>query len=290
MPEVNVDFYLPVNSAGAFVDLGPSLLAAAKKPAPERLKRRNSLYSDFFESASELGNGQVAGTAARIRMKGLPGHFDYSSFSLNSLNIMEKDGVSEEVHFLVDGPLQTIALQRNGHFRSTQVEMILKDVTGLDFSLDPKIRGDVAKRLEKLEHVGSLEFRLKDPAFHPDFATSLPAVSALISEVNKSADLASIDIKMKLRRGIANPQEVSRFKNLLNSLAGQANATKLIAKGRNAKEKTDTIDFMRDRIVATGTVDYSEGRRLDGAQCQLLLRQELDKNRIFLQTLLLPGE
>lgn len=287
MPNVNIDFFCPLDQNGKFIDLAAAIVTAAKQPKKQRLKFRNPHYSDFLESAKPLSDGSVLGTMARVRMKGLPGKFDSESYTLGDLGLPEKDGVSEEVHFLIDNPLQVVALLRNGHFRSSQVEALMADTTGLQFTLEPKVRADVWKRLQKFNHISTVAVKLKEPNFHPDLSDSLPAVSELIDEANKVAELASIEIVFKMKKGLANPQDVGPIKRLIRSFRDVGNTSKLFARGTEPDaSKTEPIDFLRDRIVAGGEVDYGEGRRLDGSQCKLLLRQAVDKNRAFLESLL----
>ncbi len=290
MPVVNVDFYAPIDETGNPVDISAAVLAAAKLKPKERLKYRTSVYSDFLEGAKMLSDKTVLGSSARVRMKGLPGRFDSANYKLSHLDLIERDGVSEEVHFLIEPALQVIALQRNGHFRSTQVEALLSDLTGLKISLQPRVRADMWKRLQEFDHIGTFGFKLKDPSIHPDFAESLPSIGRTIEDAGKIGELASIEIIIKMRSGVANPQDVNLLKKVIRSFRESGNATKLYARGSNPEaSKSEPLDFIRDRIVASGEVEYGDGRRLDGEQCKQLLRSALNTNRAFLETLVVKA-
>lgn len=289
MPYVNIDFYGVYDSEGQPLPLAAAIIAAGKFPPAQRLKYRNPTHSDFLDKVTAFKDGTVLGCSARIRMKGIPGHFKASAYSLGDLNLPANDGVSEEVYFVVDDALQVVALQRNGHFRSTQVEALLRDLTGLNLTLEPKVRPDVWKRLQKMDHISSVEVRLKDPSFHPDLSDSLPSVGKLIDETSKVAELRSIEIKFNMRRGYKGAQDTSVLKRLLSGFRNSDNVETLRAKGyRNDSTKTEPIDFLRDRIVSGGEVEYSDEKRLNSKQCQQLIRSVLDSSRDFLTTLVIP--
>jgi len=45
------------------------------------------------------------------------------------------------------------------------------------------------------------------------------------------------------------------------------------------------VDFIRDRLVHSGEVEY-EGHQLNKEQCRQLLRQAIESNRAYLRSLL----
>lgn len=286
MPWVNVDFYTPIGSDGEYVDLRAALIAAAKTSAANRLRERGEMYRLFLESAKEYKNGTVMGTVARVRMHGLPGKFRGTDFSLNDLDLAETDGVAEEVSFLISHELQTIALQRNGGFRSTSVEDFLTEITEIPVAFDPKVRVDKLSRLNGIEEFTEVSFKLSQPLNDSDFDDTLPGVGMTIRDAAQIGTLATVELTIRLRTGEDNPQNVGTIRKLLRKLDGREDAIKISAKGRRPNSKIEPVDLIRDRIVAGDNVKYGNSRRLDGKQCRLLLRKAMSTNQLFLEGLL----
>jgi len=60
---------------------------------------------------------------------------------------------------------------------------------------------------------------------------------------------------------------------------------KFQVKGAVEGESTEIVDFISDRLVFSDLLDYDgAGKTLDSEQCQLLLRQAVDKNRAYLKS------
>jgi|GEM_PF-3213603 len=286
MQTVIADFWEVIDPQGNPFDLLPVLEGAATLPTNNRMKDRGPEHSDLL-FPPECHETHAFGLAVRIRKVNLPEKGNFQTGEVAPLFFQVNEGAAEEAHFLYDRPLQTLVTQRHKVLRVSGIETLLRDVTGAMFDVQPKLREDAWARFERMTSIGSVELKLRAPAFHPDFSQSIPSMGSFLDEAANEINARTVDLKFSMGRG--NRREsmnLALLKRVARAFRGGNDLNQLTVRGRiPGAEKTEVVDFIRDRLVFSGQVEYAE-RRLDARQCQHLLRAALDRHREYLQSLI----
>jgi hypothetical protein len=273
---------------GGFFDMQEVFGELAGKTAQQRMLRRGPEYTDYLVSA-QIENGEVIGSAARIRMENLPERMNAATGEVGQLNLQVQEGLAEEAFFLYDSGLQVLLLQQNNFFRSSSFEHLIGDLAELDeFWLEPVIRKDAWERFGKMDRIASIDFKLTDLSDRPDIGTTMQSLGEMLDHAN--SDLNAITAEVRLGVGRRRNEGLARgaIRNLLRMLGRGERVSTLTVRGNLLDTgKSEEIDFLRERLVFSGEVEYS-GRRLDGQQCQVSLRNALHEQTTYLSSLVRP--
>jgi Family of unknown function (DUF6731) len=281
---VRVDFWDVVDQQGRTFDLLPVLQDAGAMPVASRMKTRGTSHTDFLADASGQ-RGSASGTAARIRNEDWPERANLRTGTLQPLDLPPDEAIAEEMSFLYDRNLRVLATQRHGYFRASALVELLCDITGATFDIQPKLRQDAWQRFQRMSRIGSVEIKFQGPAHHPDFSRTIPSMSRFLDDA--SGEINAVEVEILLSMGRARNRSLNRdvVRRILSLLRGEQNVRSLVAKGNREDEPREIVDFVRDRLVFSGGVEYT-GRQLDRTQCQRLLREAVEAHRQQLTRLL----
>jgi hypothetical protein len=164
---------------------------------------------------------------------------------------------------------------------------LLCDVTGTAFDVQPRLRKDAWSRFGKMTRIGSIDIKLKAPVHHPDFSKSIPSMGSFLDEATHEINAQTVELRLSMGKGRKKESmNLGLVKKLVGVFQSDNGLNQLTVRGRlPGSDRSEIIDFIRDRLVFSGQVEYAE-RRLDRGQCQQLLRAALDQHREYLQSLL----
>jgi hypothetical protein len=284
MPRVKITFWKPRIGQGTFFDLQEVLEELAGKAAQDRMVNRGPEYTDYLVSAQTQG-GSVVGSAARIRMENLPERMNATTGEVGQLSLQVQEGLAEEAFFLYDSGLQVLLLQQNNFFRASTFEHLIGDLAELeDLWLEPVIRKDAWDRFDRMQRIASFDFKLTDLSHRPDVGNTLPSLGDMLDHAN--SDMNAITAELRLGVGRRRNEGLARgaVRNLVRVLSRDGVSALAVRGNLLDTGKSEEIDFLRERLVFTGEVEYS-GRRLDVEQCQLLLKSALREQATYLRSL-----
>lgn len=291
MPRVVVDFWDPIDLNGAAYDLLPLCQQAVHLQVRARMKDRGAEYSDYLVEV-HADHGRAEGIAARIRKENLPDKANLQTGDVTPLNLLPNEGVAEKVHFLFDRQLQVFLAQRNRFMRAGAVIDLILEVLGLRLDtvdLQPKLRQDAWSRFNRMQRIGKFELKLRGPEHHPDFSQTIPSINRFLEDAGQEINAHSVTLTLSMERARRESLNVSITRRLVQAarraVGRDREVEKLIVSGGAADGGSETVDFIRDRLVFWGEVPY-DGRQLDSDQCRQLLRLALEEHRAYLRSLL----
>jgi hypothetical protein len=110
-------------------------------------------------------------------------------------------------------------------------------------------------------------------------------MGTFLDEAAERVNAISVDLKLSVERVRSRSLDVGLVRTIARFFRGENNVTKMSVSGRRADaDGSEIIDFLRDRLVYTGVVEYAE-RQLNTRQCQQLLREALETHRAYLTRL-----
>jgi hypothetical protein len=285
LPWINVDFYGAVTLDHKDADLASMLKAIGDLPPKDRLVERGAEYSDYIE-ITHNSHGQIFGGAAKVRKIGIPNRFNLKTFQRHSLGITNEEGLEEVAHFIYDSGLKTLALQRHRLFRSGSWERLVSHIADTAFKLEPRLRKDKWDRFKKMERIASLELALINPNQHPALADAQASLGKMLDDASQDGNAFRIDLKFSMAGARKASLTRTWVRNIVSRFrAADENLEKFVVTGASEEGERDAVDFLRDRLVFSGEVEYSS-RSLDSEQCWQLIRSALHQNRDYLKSLL----
>ena len=282
---VIVDFWDVLDIQQQPFDFRGLMEQISRLPRTDRMKDRGS-HIDYLAEVS-TDNNTASGTAVRARTQDWPGTVNTATGDLGELNLDADTVIGEEMSFHFDRTLQVLATQRNLYLRASRFAKLALEIGGAPFEIQPKLREDAWLRLQRMRMSWSVEIKVRGPLRHPQFSSSAPSVSRLIQEASNEVNAINVDLVLSTgrsrARGLnANPIRAvaDYFRRHTEDLRG------LKIKGSRADEEAaETIDFVKDRLIFSGEVPYTNNR-LDRNQCQRLLRRAINENRQYLRDLI----
>ncbi len=285
MPWINVDFYAALTLDHKDANLASMLKYISDLKPNERLVERGPEYSDYIE-ITHIEHGQIFGGAAKVRKIGIPNRFNLRTFQRHSLGITNEEGLEEIAHFIYDSSSKTLALQRHRLFRSGSWQRLVSQIADTPFNLEPRLRKDKWDRFKKMDRIASLELALINPDQHPALADVQPSLGKLLDDASQDGNAFRIDLKFSMagaRKASLTPVWVRKIVNRFRT--NDENLEKFAVKGASEDGEMEAVDFLRDRLVFSGEVEYSS-RSLDSEQCWQLIRGALHEHRGYLKSLL----
>lgn len=287
MPKVTVDFWDVIDEQGEPLDLLPIIQNVAALQFRQRMRDRGTEFTDYL-AESNIAANSAGGTVARIRRHNWPDRVDLNSGELTLLELPPHQAIAEEMNFLYDQRLRVLATQRRRDFRAGMLVELLSEISGRAFAIQPKLREDAWRRFRRWRSIGSLELKLTTPTHHPDLSDTIPSMGELLDEAGERVHALEVELKLSMGRVRTRSLAVEIVRDVVNLFRGRANVQHLAARGIGPDdEHTSVVDFIRDRLVFSGQVEYTQnGRHLDRGQCQQLLRQSIETHRRHLENLL----
>jgi len=287
VPHVKVDFWDVLDDQNETLDLLPIIQRAATFPLKNRIKERMNKYVDILEEAITDGE-EGWGLIVRARKENVPGLVNTKTGITGILPLGPDETVGEQMNFLYNRPLQVLVTQRNPIVRSTALDYLLFDITKADFHLQPKLRQDAWQRLERMERIGRLDLKIHGPRHHPDFSAEIPSLNKMLEEASEKGSADTVELILSCDRRKESRLDIGVVRGVLAKLRGgnEAQIKKLSVSGKDRdNSRSEVVDFIRDRLVHSGEVEY-EGHQLNKEQCRQLLRQAIESNRAYLRSLL----
>jgi Family of unknown function (DUF6731) len=285
MPQINIDFYAAATLDGKHADLANVLKSVGDLEPKQRLVDRGPEYADFIEIIN-ISQNQIFGGAAKVRKIGIPNRFNLKTFQRHALNLGIEEGLEEVAYFIYDSGLKTLALQRHRLFRSGAWQRLVCEVGDTDFNLEPKLRKDKWDRFKKMDRIASLELALLRPDEHPALADVQPSLGKMLDDASADGNAFRVDLKFSMagsRKSSLTPKWVRGLVNKFRD--SDANLERFKVVGASEEEGTEAVDFLRDRLVFSGEVDYA-ARSLDADECRLLIKKAIQEHKEYLNSLL----
>ena len=285
MPKIKVDFWNVLDADGEHFDLMPACKSCGAKPPQQRMNDVGSEYVDYLAEA-DCDVLRSFGTIARIRKRNWPERVNLKTGALQPLALLQDEALAEEINFLYDKKLRVLVTQKHRFFRPSALVDLISNVEGVTFAIHPILRKDAWNRFRKMTRIGSLEVKLTSSLHHPDFSDAIPAMGTLLDE---AADkLNAVDVGLHLYVGHHRKKELDLglIRRMIGKLRDAQSVKSLAVRGSDTDgEPSAVVDFIRDRLVFSGEVGYSENH-LERKQCQRLLRDAIAQNSSYLKTLL----
>jgi hypothetical protein len=286
MPKtVIVDFWDVVNPRGQAFDLTPVIRAAGTQPLESRMRVRGASHTDYLIDVHEDETARLSGTCARIRNMDWPERVNTRTGAVTPLQLPPDEAIAEEMSFHFDGELQVLATQRHRYFRASVLIDLLRDISVQAFDIQPKLQRDAWPRFNRMTRIASIELRLRGPAHHPDFSQVIPSMGQFLDDAGQEINAWEVDLTLSMGRKRKESLNKRIVKKIMRSLRGQDNVKSLVARGKRAgSTESEVVDFMRERLVFSGEVEYT-GRQLDRSQCRQLLRDAIEEHREYLESI-----
>lgn len=283
-PRVTVEFWDTLDEHGNALNLVPVIRRIGALAFQERICDRGTEFKDYL-AETDVRDGTATGTMARIRLHNWPDRVNFETGALDRLHLPQGELIAEEMNFLYDSQLRILATQRQRYFRASVLMELLGEVAHQPMSAQPVLKRAAWQRFRRLQRIGSLEMRIDGPLHHPDFDDTMPSLGQMLDEAGQAANAISVELKLSM--GHVRNRSLTRdlMRDLVGRLRGANNVRKLVATGlAHNEEHSEIIDFIRDRLVFAGEVEYTQnGRHLDRGQCQQLLRASIAQQRIHLE-------
>jgi len=248
----------------------------------DRLRRGQDPAGIFnFANAGQ----EYAGEAARIRMEDLPRVVDVLTGRRHDLDVGEREGLSEEIHFLYDGALDIIVVQRKREIRASTLRDLIADLANTTVHFLPVLTEDAWRKFQRMNHVKKILFKLARPHDLAD-QRRLP-LGRVFREIEQFNGVsAKVEITVgRVRNHWLRLERVMEVVRTYRNRETEFDALSITGAIRNEDDGTEsfeTIDFLKGRLQFTSEVPR-RGRRLDAERCRLALREAIRVNRNYLR-------
>ncbi len=282
---ITVDFWDVLDVNDQPVDLAPIITAAGQLSVTDRMKPRGPSHIDFLEQTGTHGPA-VSGVLGRMRTEDWPPRVNIRSGQRSLLPLRANEAISEEMSFRFDAPLEVLATQRHQYFRATKLAELLMELSGQRFRLQPKLREDAWQRFNEMTNIGSVEFKIRGSTHNPQFSRTIPSMARLVNEASSEFEAMTIGVKLSVGH-VKESLVREKVMAIVDYLRGDQSESleDLTVRGSAADNKAHLVDFINDRLIFTGEVEYSN-KHLDPTRCQQLLAQAIEMNRPYLTSLL----
>jgi hypothetical protein len=276
----NPEKYLYIMRAS--IDIGPFITQAFARDVPER-------RVDFGDSFLLLHNVRtrgplLLGEIVKAKMTDLPDKVSRTTGVPVALGLRADEGIGRHAHFLYDGGIRTLLLQRDREVRHPAFREGVAVPANTDFILALIFKQDALQRLDRMRVLRKLSFKVARPqnadAFRGIDASAGYAIDLLSEHDGLFID---IDISVGRRKDVSlSRQAVLRVARGLFGRRG-AEVRKVVVSGREEPgASTEMIDLFEDRLIYKGAADY-QGRTLAPRECERILLEAHREHREYLQ-------
>lgn len=287
MKKVRVDFFRPTFPNGAetfegFLQRAPTLRAA------RRLQELSNEILLLITEIRHINGGVWVGEIHRIRTTGFPGRINLTTLQEEDLGLLAEQGLVDRIHFGYRTDLDALALQASRDFRTSTFRSFIEYVSGFPFDLALVLRRGAYQRLLGLRTVSTISVRVANP---PDAAEFTGPDAPGVAEItNLLRDFGAAKVEMKIRREKGRRasliyESVRDFVNRLVHDPDTMDSVEVLSvEGkRDEEDKLEAVDFVRDRLMYSGNVDFDAQRRLDPHQCRNLVINALTEHEAQLR-------
>jgi len=286
MPKtVTIDFWDVQDVQAQPFNLSPVLESIESLDPVARMKRRDAAHVDYLAEV-QVGATTVSGTAVRIRVEDWPERINMRTGTLRNLDLPENEALGEEMSFHFDRNLQVLATQRHPLFRASALVDLLRDLSDSpEFDIQPKLRADAWDRFRRWSKIASVEIKVRGPVHDPQVSAEIPAMTRFLDAATGELNAATVELSLSVGRFRNQSLAREKIRRVIARFRrGQANVVGLVTKGSRADGPSEMVDFIRDRLVYSGEVPYSE-KHLDREKCRQLLKDAVLRHRGYLASL-----
>ena len=279
MPRITIEFYKP-SVGGDNPQPFSNVLESIAQMNPRQRVRGAPDPAGIF--TLQRNGDEFVGEAARIRMEDLPRVANIGTGQRHDVDVQEREGLSEEIHFLYDSALDVVAVQKRLHMRASALKELISDLAESPLDFHIILRRDAWERFQQMGMVRKIYFKLARPQ---DLAgqrrPSLRRVLEEMDEFNGVSAKVQISVERERNRGL-NLDSVRELVADFRARAGDFDALSITGAIRGGDDEgSETVDFVTGRLQHTDEVPL-RGRRLDPNGCRLALRRGLRAHRAYL--------
>jgi hypothetical protein len=286
MPRFTVEFYKPHVLNPGQVTFADALDQIIGLEAPRRIRRGDDPAAIL--SLGRDGN-QFVGEAARIRMEDLPRIINTDTGNMHDLDMGDREGLGEGIHFLYDSDLDVIAIQHIGHFRAGALERLIADLTDTSLDFHVILTENAWERFQRMDFVTKINFKLARP--HDLRGQPRPALNRVFQEIDEFNGVSArieVTVGRVRRRGL----NMGAVRRIVQAFRGQPDTFKSLsitgaireAEEPDAATHPGVVDFIKERLLYSQEVERGgRGRRLDAEGCRVALRRAVREHREHLR-------
>jgi hypothetical protein len=132
-----------------------------------------------------------------------------------------------------------------------------------------------------MTRIAKVDVKVRGPLNDPDFANTVPSMAAFIDDA--SQEWHAMEVALSLSMGHVKTQSLDRpiMQRIVSFFRRDGNAKSLVVSGNQGDGPPEFVDFINDRLIFSGRVDYS-GKQLDRARCRQLLAEAIETQRSYL--------
>lgn len=275
MKKVRVEFFRPTfpNAAETFEGF---LQRAATLAAVSRLQQLSDEIMLLITGIRHINEGVWVAEIHRIRTTGFPGRIDLTTLQEEELGLLAQQGLVDRIHFAYRTDMEALALQASRDFRPSTFRSYIQYVSGLPFDLPLVLKRGAYERLLRLRTVSTMSVRVANPPDAAEFTGPDAPGVAEIAKLLRGFGAARVEIKIRRekRRGASLIYESVRdfVDRIVHDPDTMDSVEALWVEGkRDEEDNLEAVDFVRDRLMYSGKVDFDAQRRLDPHQCTNLV-------------------
>jgi hypothetical protein len=216
-------------------------------------------------------------------MEDLPRVVNTVTAQRHDIEVRDREGLSEEIHFAYDAELDVIAVQKKGQMRASTLRDLIADLTEQSVGFGLILRQDAWERFQRMELVKKIYFKLARPV---DLAGQRqPSLMRVFQELD---EFGGVSAKVEISVGRARSRWLS-LNSVRQVVSGysrrESNFGALVVTGMARDEDAEgleTVDFVHGRLIYSDQVER-RGRRLDPDGCRAALRRGLRQHRAYLR-------
>jgi hypothetical protein len=279
---LTIDFYKTEDGNGNDLDIGPFITQAFAIGVQQRVV-------DFGDSFVLLNNVRqrgplLLGEIVKVRMNDLPNKVSRTTGVPADLGLRADEGIGRQAHFLFDPHRRALLLQRDRDVHHPAFREGVAQPANADFILSLIFKQDALERLNRMQVVRKVSFRLARPQNAAAFRDFAPSVGHAMDLMNENNGLF-IDVNIS----VGKQREVSLARqavlNFTRELVGRrgVEVRKVVVSGREDPDSAiEIIDLFEDRLIYKGAADF-QGRRLDPQECERILLEAHAEHAAYLQ-------
>jgi hypothetical protein len=279
---IKIDFYKTEDSDGNALDITDFITRTFGLAIADR-------QVDYGNSFLQLHNvrdhgGLLLGEILKTKMTDPPDKVSKTTGVPAELGLRADEGIGHHGHFLYDGHRCALLLQRDREVRHPAFREGVGSPIHEEFNLSLIFKPDALERLNRMQVIRKLSFRVARPQNPEAFREIDPSAERAIELLNEHGGLLiDVNISVGKRREASLAREtVLRFARGLLGHGGE-DVRKVVVSGREDNDASiEIIDLFEDRLIYEAPADY-RGRAIDPRSCERILLEAHQEYAGYLQ-------
>jgi hypothetical protein len=226
----------------------------------------------------------LLGEILKTKMTDLPDKVSRTTGVPADLGLRPDEGIGRHGHFLYDGDLCTLQLQRDREVRHPAFREGVAAPIHAEFNLSLIFKPDALERLNRMQVIRKLSFKVARPQNPEAFREIDLSAERAIDLLNEHNGLL-IDINIsvgKRKEASLSRETVLRVARGLFGRRGD-DVRKVVVSGREDSDAaTEIIDLFEDRLIYEAPADY-RGRAIDPGSCERILLAAHEEHAEYLR-------